>query len=509
MQRTAGKHFFRLTLLTIIILPVCLLGFSGPATAQSNPPPAEDILNGFADDAPNTRDDQDLELLEGFEDGPATRPAEPKDEDDALLEEFEETDDTTIEATEHILPASVSLDGYIELAASYNLIDHQAEGTDTDWDGLSKLRGKLYLEMDMKFSDTWQGRVAGKAFYDAAYRIRGRNEYTEEVLDENESEIEPAEVYIMGSLTRNLDVKAGRQIVVWGKSDNIRVTDVLNPLDLREPGLADIEDLRLPVTMTKLDLYLSSLNFSSIFVHEIRYNKNPEFGSDFFPGSAPLPTSESPDEGFDNMEFAAALNGTFRGWDSSLYGAYIYDDTLQTTKISEGGKPKIRRPRLQMVGAALNLARGNWLYKTEAAFLKGFEFFNTGDKEFSRLDVLAGVEYSGFKDTTVSFEIANRRLFEHQSVLRQAPDFTKKDQFQSVVRITKDLLHERLTLTLLASTFNITGQDGAFQRFTAEYDVTDAIKVSGGLILYQSGDLLRFKDIGDNDRLFADIRFSF
>ena len=35
--------------------------------------------------------------------------------------------------------------------------------------------------------------------------------------------------------------------------DNLRVTDVLNPMDLRVPGLTDIDDLRLPVTMIKLD----------------------------------------------------------------------------------------------------------------------------------------------------------------------------------------------------------------------------------------------------------------
>ena len=66
--------------------------------------------------------------------------------------------------------------------------------------------------------------------------------------------------------------------MVWGKSDNLRVTDVLNPLDNREPGLVDIEDLRLPTTMTKLDLYLGDWNLSGMVVHEVRFNKAPALG---------------------------------------------------------------------------------------------------------------------------------------------------------------------------------------------------------------------------------------
>jgi len=61
----------------------------------------------------------------------------------------------------------------------------------------------------------------------------------------------------------------------------------------------------------------------------------------------------------------------------------------------------------------------------------------------------------------------------------------------------------------LASTYGGTGQDGAFQRFSAEYDVTDSIEIAGGIVLYQSGDLARFRSIGDNDRLFFNIKYSF
>jgi len=55
----------------------------------------------------------------------------------------------------------------------------------------------------------------------------------------------------------------------------------------------------------------------------------------------------------------------------------------------------------------------------------------------------------------------------------------------------------------------VTGQDGALQRFSAEYDVNDAVQVAGGVVLYQSGDLARFRTIGDNDRFYFEIKYSF
>ena len=50
---------------------------------------------------------------------------------------------------------------------------------------------------------------------------------------------------------------------------------------------------------------------------------------------------------------------------------------------------------------------GNFLLFGEAAWFDGLEFFNA-DGSFSRTDLLAGVEYSGFRDTTISFEILRR-----------------------------------------------------------------------------------------------------
>ena len=84
--------------------------------------------------------------------------------------------------------------------------------------------------------------------------FKGRSNYTQDVRDDYIWEVDFREVWLQGSVSRSVDAKLGRQIVNWGRSDTVRVLDVLNPLDNREPGLVDIEDLRRPVMMVRVDV---------------------------------------------------------------------------------------------------------------------------------------------------------------------------------------------------------------------------------------------------------------
>jgi hypothetical protein len=450
---------------------------------------ANDIIKGFEEQPQN--EERSDEIIKGFEED-----AEEKKADKAPVEEK---------------PSTWSLDGEFKFTTTYNFAHRKPAPGQTDWRGLSMLRPELELALTKKIFDSWQARFSVRGFYDVVYVLKDRENYTEQVLDDYERELEIEDAYIQGNLTDSLDLKAGRQIVVWGTFDNLRVTDVLNPLDLRVPGLTDIDDLRLPVTMIKLDYYFNHWNLGGMVLPEIRFSKLPVFGSDFYPFPGPPPPEDIPQDGFENAEYAASLSGTFSGWDLAFYWADIYDDAPHTELASPGPPPQLeqKHARIKMVGAAFNLAAGNWLLKAETTWFDGLRFTNTPGVEYSRFDLGAGAEYAGFQDAAVSLEAANRHINDYNKLLEQPPDEIRKNEFQWAFRITKDLLNDTLTLTLLAATFGIKAEDGSFQRFDTEYDVTDAVSVRGGVVFYQSGDLGRFKNIGDNDRLFFEIKYSF
>ncbi len=480
----------------------------GPAAAQSGDPSTEldEVLQGFEDgDQATALDD----VLSGFED------EAPEVNGEGRGSDYDEAETQG--------PSWWSLIGSLTLAASYNVAQKAPDPGQADYRGLSRLRTELDLELQLQLSDDWKLVASGRGFYDFAYLIKGHSQFTPEVLDVYEYEIYLTDTYVQGRLLSSLDLKIGRQIVVWGKSDNLRVTDVLNPLDNREPGLVDIEDLRLPVTMIRMDYYLRDWNLTALVIPEIRFGKDPVYGSDFFPMDQSPPPEKTPASKPANYEYGLALNGVFSGWDLSLYAARFFEDQyhLKWSMNGPGFPYELQHNELYMGGVAVNFALGNWLLKSEVAYLDGFEFNAASDKK-SRLDLLVGLEYSGFTDTTLSLEVVNRHLFDFEPGMTKdlpknmpipasmdTPDLAQEDSFQAAARITRNFFHETLQVTLLGSILGEKAQDGAFERISAKYDVTDALAVSGGIVLYQKGDLLFFQNIEQNDRLFLDIKYSF
>ena len=494
-----------------------------PGTRNSQLNPKLGTRNSELNPKPGTRNSElypDLEdLLEGFEDEADTQ--------EVIKETVEEREDDAP-------PSRVTLEGFFKQGVSYNFAHDKPEEGETDWRRFSRLRAEAELELNARLSDDWQMRIIGHAAYDPIFALRGRSDYTDEVLDEYETDLELRDTWLLGTLFPSLDIKLGRQIVVWGRSDNIRITDVLNPLDLREPGLTDIEDLRLPVTMARVDYYHGPWNLTGMAIPEIRFNKGPEFGSDFFPSTTPPPPEDEPSDFSDATEYAAALNGVFSGWDVSLYWARYFNDLsridLKRASLIPGSSPLFPptvevdtervHDRLTMIGGAMNLTRGNWLLKIEAAWFDGIEFFQApvmgpgglripADETYQEVDVLAGIEYAGFSEASVSLDVANRHIRHFDKALEEPPNEAKQDRFQTALRATKDYLNDTLTITVLISLYNALGQDGAAERFTVEYDITDAVELTGGVVFYQSGDLPEFETIGDNDRVYAEIKYSF
>lgn len=459
----------------VILIMVSALSVSGYCTEL------DDILGGFESSETDTASMDDV--LDGFG-----------------------TADIDIYITERAKPKIIDLSGYFKQSASFNVNHHTPVSDTEDRYGLSKLRSELQLEADMTLPEKWKFYISGKGMYDAAYQLNGRSSYTDDVLESYESEFELRDAYIQGSITDRLDIKAGRQIVPWGKSDNIRITDILNPMDMREPGLTDIEDLRIPLTMTKLDYYTGDWNISGIVVHEIRFNKMPEYGHDFYPSFIQMPGDDEPLDTPENYEYAIALNGVFSGWDLSFYLADIYHDTGYKTITLPAS---LEHSRVRMIGTAAAIVKGNFLLKIEAAHFSGLNYCSTGEKDFERTDGLVGFDYNGFKDTTITFELADRYIHGFDESLKDEPDVLFENDMQSAFRITRKLLHEKLELTFLMLTYGTSGENGAMQRVTAEYEFTDSVLLTAGFVQYSNGDQRLYQNIEKNDRIFSELKYSF
>jgi hypothetical protein len=500
-----------LVLVTAFSILVLLIGVSEIALAQqtSDDQELEEVLSGFDEE-----DSSMEEALSGFDD------EDSGTNDEEILSGFDEEESTEAssetESTAEVESWS-SLFGYTGMSLSYSYKrDPPEDKNQPDWSGLTKTRPFFSLTWDAKLGSSWKTRISAKAFYDFAYGFKERDTFSNQVLDKLEKEAELREVYLEGSPFGSLDIKLGRQIVAWGTADSLRVVDVLNPTDNREYGMTDLEDIRIPLAMTKIDYYFKDYKLQTVAVHKIKFNKTAPLGSDYNSSTAEI-KEVVPESSAENTEYGVALFGRPRGWDCSIHWAQFFDDeahlfitdTIYVPWIGLVPTLEYRHSRLTMFGAALSIPSGNFLWKAEAGNYWGMEFNNVKDKKFTRTDVLFGAEYSGWNDTSVSFESGVQHLNDFDKLLEASPDFQLEDRIATTVNFLQNYYNQTLNLNITGMMIGKRGEDGGLNRASLEYDVMDAFSIKGGVMIYQPGESLYFQSLNENDRLFFEARYSF
>jgi len=84
------------------------------------------------------------------------------------------------------------------------------------------------------------------------------------------------------------DVSIGRQSVTWGQGDLSSPLDVVTPLDQRETGLADIDELRRPRLLSRLSWTHANHQLELIVAHEAYYGERPTPRAEYSPLRAVL-----------------------------------------------------------------------------------------------------------------------------------------------------------------------------------------------------------------------------
>ncbi|MBN2119829.1 MAG: DUF1302 family protein [Candidatus Omnitrophica bacterium] len=125
--------------------------------------------------------------------------------------------------------------------------------TDNNRQFLTSLKNTIDVAVEYEISDDWAFFVHPRYFYDFAYDLRDDDDF-----DRNQ--------YKMGHTQRqewlrdcyfdytsdNLDLRLGKQQVVWGQMD-IPILDRVMPWDLTNWFLPDLADMRIPLWMLKAE----------------------------------------------------------------------------------------------------------------------------------------------------------------------------------------------------------------------------------------------------------------
>lgn len=383
----------------------------------------------------------------------------------------------------------------------------------------------------------WRLNVSGHAEVDPAFWLQS-DDFDGPTVDRYASLIDVRKSHV-AYLGQNADATFGFQIVPWGEALMLGALDVANPRDLREPGLADLEDIRLPVLSTRLGLGDAGHRVELLWVHEARFGyRSPPLGPHslyraFLPddidqtlGDRELTVSDAPDRwSLDAQQLF--LRWTYRGSgvDLGLYAASALDQRGVPGTFDPLGSPAARRVALPLVHERFWLLGTSGVVPLEALLLKweiaalpdrpltALRAGDTGSTHVNvrepMLDLFASIVWDPSPVTQLAFE------WQQLVPLDRTPGdeyLLHPDVPRLGLRVAHRAMEERLMLELLALVdVDLGGVLTAIVRATADYQLSDGWRIGVGAITYQpssdrTGPLMGFTD---NDQVFVRARWDF
>jgi hypothetical protein len=201
--------------------------------------------------------------------------------------------------------------------------NHSSEFLLNDFRGLSSSKVLLNLSIDYKIFSNTKLVTKINGYKDFIYNLKPDS--YKHIPTNYDNYININELYLSSELF-DIDFKIGRQIEVWGKSDNIKISDVLNNTDNRIPAIVDIKDIKLGRAMIKATKYINDWDFNALILLENRYSLQPQFGSDFAPTNKQFyekfksqKIKSQPSNDIENIGIAFNANANLKGQDLSLY----------------------------------------------------------------------------------------------------------------------------------------------------------------------------------------------
>lgn len=266
---------------------------------------------------------------------------------------------------------------------------------------------EVYFKASLE--DSWDSgyyKAKGRIRYDARYD--GNNPYSAQARDEYRLDADWRHLY-WGHYLGAGELTVGWQQVVWGRADELRVLDQVNPLDYREGVTALLEESRIALPMVRYIRPLGDWELEALWITGFEKNRPPAAGSEFDsplfakPPADTFLVDSTPDyDGADGFAYGLSGNGRLGDVDVSavLLNARQQDPVYAVEGLAADGRIRLERqfPRYTMIGTGLALDAGHSIVvRSEVAYFDNWRLTNPtrafGSDESPLVKALLGVDY--------------------------------------------------------------------------------------------------------------------
>lgn len=455
----------------------------------------------------------------------------------------EENDSSASQADESFF-SDITWNGYFKNETAYRFKEPRS---------ITKIRNTASITGSYSLSPRFQLTATGMAYYDMAYdlldydTIAARMERNEDEplafifnlgKEKDASGLDLREFYLDITFD-NMDIRLGRQFVVWGVLEGVRIVDEINPVDFRELMLPDLLDYRIPLWMAKVDWYRPEGTWQLLWIPDIRFHKPAPPGSEWellqeIPGTI-YPDTYDPG----NSEFGIRLSTTMLNTDFTFSYFYTWDDfqvvfrriLLNQLQLEPQFIPTYTR--IAMYGTTFSTQLGKFIVKGEAAYVED-KYFAIADIDRNNdgfLDSLGEMQRDHIRwGLGLEFNLFGMDISPgvNQWIIPKYDEALIQDQTDTSFNLflRKEFPSSRMLFEFLGIYF--LNQKELYLNPKWTFFVTDRLQVAGGLDLFsgaksQFGVLInplgsptvrdqRSQFVGnfhDNDRAFIEVKYAF
>ncbi len=317
---------------------------------------------------------------------------------------------------------------------------------------------------------------------------------------------------------KNWDLRIGRQIILWGVSDGLRITDLISPLDLTEFLAQDYDDIRMPVDAIKWRYMDNVIKLELVYVPIFQTYIIPDDPENpwsiTYPSDGPeifIAPAIKPEKSLKNSEVGGRLSFYLPGFDISVSGLYtwnklpVYERNFTSAHDTLILVPK--HHRYSMVGLDFSRPQGSFVIRSEGAMYSAepmsTDLLNQHNPVLKKttMNYLVGLDWYPGSNWTLTGQFSQKLILLWEDQIEDP-----KNTMLATLGITRKLF--RSTLSASAFGYIDLTNKGLFARTTLDYSLSDQIHLITGLDIFH-GDAGIFGAYKNNSEFFIKAKYNF
>lgn len=314
----------------------------------------------------------------------------------------------------------------------------------------------------------------------------------------------------------SMDIRVGKQAIVWGEAEGAFITDIVSPQDLRSFILADFTEIRMGVPAVKADYFAGPLTFEAVWLPRFIPTELPDQSSIWYTDQMNMMSvPELPSDDLENSELFGKVSYFGAAFNGELMAGYAWDDN----PVLEGSAPNpdASYQRYTVVGGSFSTTLGSVVLRSEAAAYLNKAFtslenpgtplaaFATSD--YHQLHGLAGLDWSLF-GVDISSQYILQYIHDYDAALMS-------DEYDHT--LTFRMRDSNMAQTLTWELFTYVGFDpedienstDALLRPSLTYSIEDGVEIQSGVEIFLGDEAGNFGKYEDNTMAYVSLRWYF